>query len=148
MDPNPTALHKPYAVVPVSTLFEVTITADNGVPTAATRSVYNVLLSPLSGVRANVNRFGPREVMIKGRFTGTAAATADCQVALWQWDRDSSQWYATNCVTIAGTTVVSGSLTKGSMGKVETDPNSQVAYLEVTGLIADQDIVLMVTKVA
>ena len=144
---NPTSLHKPYAVVPASALFELTITDDNGVPTAATRSVYNVLLAPLSGVRANVNRFGPTEVMIKGRFTGTDAANANCQVALWQWDRDSGQWYVTNSVTIAGTTVVSGSLTKGSMGKVETDPNSRAGYLEVTGLIANQDIVLMVTKV-
>jgi hypothetical protein len=144
---NPTSLHKPYLVGTAFTGYELTITADNGVPTAGDGSVYNVRLAPLSGVRANVNRFGPKKVMIKGRFTGTAAATADCQVALWQWDADSEQWYATNCVTIAGTTVVSGSLTKGSMGQVDTDPNSRRGYLEVTGLAANQDIVLMVTKV-
>lgn len=144
---NPTSLHKPYLVGTAFTGYELTITADNGVPTAGDASVYNVRLAPLDGVRANVNRFGPEEVMIKGRFTGTAAATADCQVALWQWDADSEQWYATNCVTIGGTTTVSGSLTKGSMGKVETDPNSRRGYLEVTGLAANQDIVLMVTKV-
>lgn len=45
---------------------------------------------------------------------------------------------------------MTGSLTKGSMGKVETDPNSRRAYLEVSGLsggAAAQTIVLMVTKV-
>lgn len=144
---NPTSLHKPYAVVPTSALFELTILADNGVPTAGDSSVHNVILNPQSGVRSNVNRFGPLEAMIKGRFTGSAAATADCQVALWQWDKDTSQWYATNSVSIGGETTVSGSLTKGSMGKVDMDPNSTLGYLEVTGIIADQDIVLVVTKV-
>lgn len=137
---------KPYTGDSTSN-YEVTITADNGVPTAGDSTVANVTFAPQSGVNVAVNRLGPREVMIKGRFTGTAAATADCQVALWQWDSDSSQWYATNCVTIAGTTVVTGSLTKGSMGKVDTDPNSRLGYLEVTGIAANQDIVLMVTKV-
>lgn len=50
-------------------------------------------------------------------------------------------------MTIAGTTTVSGSLTKGSMGLVELDPNSARGFAEVTGLIADQDIVLTFTKV-
>ncbi len=144
---NPTQLHKPYLVGTAFTGYKLTIAADNGVPTAADASVYNVKLAPLSGVRANVNRFGPLEVMIEGYFTGTAKATADCQVALWQWNDTTEQWYATNAVTIAGTAVVTGSLTKGSMGKIETNPSSRRGYLEVTGLIADQDIVLTVTKV-
>lgn len=88
---NPTSLHKPYKVGAAFTGYEITITTDNGVPTAGDASVYNVKLAPLSGVRANVNRFGPLEVMIKGRFTGTDKVNADCQVALWQWDRDSEQ---------------------------------------------------------
>lgn len=137
---------KPYTGTS-ATDYKVTITADNGVPTAGTSSVSNVTFAPQSGVNVAVNRRGPEKVMIKGTFTGTAAATADCQVALWQWDKDSEEWYATNAVTIAGTSVVTGSLTKGSMGLVETDPNSRLGYLEVTGLVANQDIELVVTKV-
>lgn len=130
-----------------ATDYKVTITDDNGVPTAGDSSVSNVTFAPQSGVNVTVNRQGPTEVMIKGTFTGTDAANADCQVALWQWDAKSEEWYATNCVTIAGTAVVTGSLTKGSMGKVETDPSSRLGYLEVTGLIVNQDIELVVTKV-
>jgi len=130
-----------------ATDYKVTITDDNGVPTAGDSTVANVTFAPQTGVNAQVNRQGPTEVMVKGTFTGTDAANADCQVALWQWDEDSEEWYATNCVTIAGTAVVTGSLTKGSMGKVDTDPNSRLGYLEVTGLIANQDIELIVTKV-
>lgn len=88
---NPTSKHKPYLVGTAFTGYELTITADNGIPTAATASDYNVKLRPLSGTRSEVNRFGPKKVMIKGVFTGTAAATADCQVALWQWDADTEQ---------------------------------------------------------
>ncbi len=144
---NPTSLHKPYLVGTAFTGYELTITDDNDVPTAEDASVYNVQIAPLSGVRANVNRFGPEVVMVEGYFTGTAKATADCQVNLWMWNATTEQWYATNAGTIAGTTVVSGSLTKGSSFKVETNPAMRRAYLEVTGLIADQDIVLTVTKV-
>lgn len=147
---NPTSLHKPYLVGTAFTGYELTITADNGVPTEATASAYNVRTAPLDGVRANVNRFGPEEVMIEGYFTGTDKANADCQVAFWQWNDTTEQWYATNCVTIAGTAVVSGSLTKGSMGKVETNPSSRRGYIEVTGLsggAAAQTAVITVTKV-
>lgn len=145
---TPDSLHKPYRVKPfTSTVYELTITDDNSPPTAEDGSVYNVRIAPLSGVRANVNRFGPREVMIEGVFTGTDATNADCQVTFWQWNATTEQWYCPNSVTIAGTTVTAGSLTKGSMGKVETNPNSRRGFLEVTGLQANQDIVLTVTKV-
>jgi hypothetical protein len=127
-----------------SSNYEVTITADNAVPTAVGDA--NVTFAPQTGVNAAVNRLGPREVMIKGRFTGTAAATADCVVALWLWDKDAEQWHKSNGVPIGGTTTIAGSLTKGSMGKVDSDPNARLGYLQVSGIVANQDIVLMVTK--
>jgi hypothetical protein len=143
---NPTSLHKPFAVVPASALFELTIAADNGAPTAGDSSVANVTLAPISGLRANVNRFGPKEVMIKARFTGAGAALADVTAIFWQWDKDSSQWYATNMVPLRGVDAVSA--TGGSMAKVETDPNSRLGYIEIDGLDGDEDIVVVVTKVS
>jgi hypothetical protein len=139
-------MNKPYTGT-AATNYEVTITADNAVPTAVGDA--NVTFAPQSGVNVAVNRIGPREVMIKGRFTGTDAVNADCVVALWLWDKDAEQWHKTNGVPIAGTTVIAGSLTKGSMGKVDNDPNARLGYLQVSGLsggAAAQTIVLMVTK--
>ena len=104
---NPTSLHKPFAVVPASATYELTIAADNGAPTANDASVYNVLLAPVSGVRSNVNRFGPLEVMIKAVFTGAGAALADVTAIFWQWDVDTEEWYATNMVPLRGVDAVS-----------------------------------------
>ena len=142
---NPTSLHKPFAVVPASATYELTIAADNGAPTANDASVYNVLLAPVSGVRSNVNRFGPLEVMIKAVFTGAGAALADVTAIFWQWDADTEEWYATNMVPLRGVDAVSA--TGGSMAKVETDPNSRLGYIEIDGLDGDEDVVLVVTKV-
>ncbi len=142
---NPTSLHKPYAVVPASDTFELSLSTNNGVPTAQDASVYNVLLAPLSGVRANVNRFGPLEVMIKAVFTGAGAAAADINAIFWQWDDDTSEWYATNKVPLRGVSAVSA--TGGSMAKVETDPNSRRGYIQITDLDGDEVAVLVVTKV-
>ena len=144
---NPTAAHKPYLVDPFTAgTFELTIAADNGVPTAKTASVYNVRLAPLSGVVANVNRFGPLKVMIKAHFTGAGAALADVTAIFWQWDADVEEWYATNMVPLRGVDAVSA--TGGSMAVVETDPNSRRGYIEINDLDGDEAVVLTVTKVA
>jgi hypothetical protein len=142
---NPTSLHKPYLVGTAFTGYELTIAADNGAPTAQDASVYNVRLAPLDGVRSNVNRFGPLEVMIKATFTGAGAALADVTAIFWQWDATVEEWYATNMVPLRGVDAVSA--TGGSMAKVETDPNSRRGYIEIDGLDADEDVVLVVTKV-
>lgn len=147
---NPTSLHKPYLVGTAFTGYELTITADNGVPTAKTLSDYNVRMSPLSGVRANVNRYGAKKVMIEGHFTGTDKVNADCQVQLWTWNAETEEWHATNAGVIGGTTTVSGSLTKGSQFMVDVNPMHRQGYIQVTGLsggAAAQTAVITVTKV-
>lgn len=147
---NPTSLHKPYLVGTAFTGYELTITSDNGVPTAATLSDYNVRMNPVSGTRANVNRFGAQEVMVEVVFTGTNKAAADCQIQLWTWNATTEQWVVANAATGAAPAVVSGSLTKGSMFKVETNPNHRQGYIQVTGLVggaAAQTAVVTVTKV-
>lgn len=147
---NPTSLHKPYLVGTAFTGYELTITTDNGIPTAGTLSDYNVRMNPVSGTRANVNRFGPKKVMVEVYFTGTDKVNADCQIQLWTWNATTEQWVVANASTGAGTTVISGSLTKGSMFEVITNPNHRQGYIQVTGLsggAAAQTAVVTVTKV-
>ena len=141
-----TQRHKPYAVVPASAVYELTIAADNGAPTAATRTDHNVVFSPASNISSAANRIGPREIMIKARFTGAGAALADVTAILWAYDEDADQWHATNMVPLRGVDAVSA--TGGSMAKVDFDPNVKVGYIEIDGLDGDEAAVLMVTKVA
>lgn len=136
---------KPFAVVPASALFELTIAADNGAPTAADGSVANVIFAPTTGINATENRFGPREVMVKARFTGAGAAGAAVTAVLWQFDEDSGQWYGSNMVPLRGVDALA--VTGGSMAKVDVDPNTRRAYIEIDGLDGDEDAVLVVTKV-
>ncbi len=147
---NPTALHKPYLVGSAFTGYELTIATDNGIPTAKTLSDYNVRMTPLSGTRATVNRYGAKKVMVEGHFTGTDKVNADCQVQLWTWNAETEEWHATNANTIGGTTVVSGSLTKGSQFEVSVNPMHRQGYIQVTGLsggASAQTAVITVTKV-
>ncbi len=143
MSCNQTYINKPYTGT--ASPWELTIAADNGAPTAGDSSVANVTFAPQSGVNVAVNRLGPREVMIKSRFTGAGAALADVTAILWLWDKDSSQWYASNMVPLRGVDAISA--TGGSMAKVDMDPNARLGYIEIDGLDADEDAVLIVTRV-
>lgn len=136
--------HKPYTGD--SSNYEITIAADNGAPTAGDSSVANVTFAPSTGVSSAQNRIGPKEVMIKARFIGAGAATADVTAILWLWDADVSQWHASNMVVLRGVDAISA--TGGSMAKVDNDPNARLGYIEIDGLDADEDAVLVVTKVS
>ncbi len=147
---NPTSLHKPYLAGPAFTGYELTVTTDNGIPTAGTLSDYNIRMNPLSGTRAQVNRYGAKKVMVEVYFTGTDKVNADCQIQFWTWNAETEQWHAPNAATGAGTAVVSGSPTKGSQFAVDVNPMHRQGYVQVTGLsggAAAQTAVITVTKV-
>jgi hypothetical protein len=137
--------HKPYAVVPASTAYKLTIAADNGAPTAQTRSVHNVVFAPTSGINAVENRQGPKKVQISATFTGVGAALADVTAILWGYDEDSDEWYGSNMVPLRGVDAISA--TGGSIGHVDWNPAYRVGYCEIDGLDADEDAVLVFTKV-
>jgi hypothetical protein len=71
-------------------------------------------------------------------------------VQLWTWNAVTEEWHATNAGVIGGTTVVSGSLTKGSQFRVDVNPAHRQGFIQVTGLAggaAAQTAVITVTKV-
>lgn len=142
---NQTFKSKPYTGSS-SDDYQVTIAADNGAPTAGDSSVANVTFAPQSGVNVAVNRLGPSEVALKAVFEGVGAPTADVTAILWMWDNDSEEWYASSMVPLRGVDTVSA--TGGSMAIVSTDPNSRLGYIEIDGLDADEDVLVIVTKVS
>ena len=132
--------HVPYTGT--SADYEVPISSDNAAPSAVGDANVDF---------RNANRYkGPKAVTIKGRFTGSAAASVDITVTLYQWDPDanagSGAWHMCNGGPMIGTDGYP-SLTAGGMIRVETDPNCRYGYLRVNGLAANQVAELMVTKV-
>lgn len=143
MSANPTFLHKPYTGTK-ATNYEEEIAADNGAPTAGDVSVATVNIAPLTGVNAQMNRFGPRSVAISARFSGAGAATADVTAIYWQWSAWSSQWYPSNKVPLRGVDAVSA--TGGASANVDCNPNARKGYVEIDGLDGDEDVFVVVEK--
>jgi hypothetical protein len=126
-------------------VFELTIAADNGAPTAADRTVHNVVFAPTTGINASENRQGAKKIMVAARFTGVGAPLADVTGIMWGYNEDSGQWYPSNMFPLRGVDAVSA--TGGAMATVDWNPAYRVGYIEIDGLDADEDAVLVFTKV-
>lgn len=77
----------------------------------------------------------------KGRFTGSAAASADVSVTLWCYDRNSAQWYPTAKMRFVGIDNITLELgnTKDMSAPIGT---SHVGF-EVEDLLTNQTLHLM-----
>lgn len=118
--------------------YEQQIAAANGNPTDGSVSgAHMVFANPdAEGYVARVKR-GPKKLVIKGRFTGAAAASADAVCRYWCYDAYTEKWHCTATFELVHPDA--GSSTKGAMAIVENDPNASHGYLEaVSGVGATQ----------
>jgi len=126
--------------------YEQQLTAANGDPTDGDVSGAHITFADPSA-DANIARVrrGPKKLLIKSRFTGSAKATAEWVCRYWCYDAYTEKWHQTALFTLVHQDA--GTATKGGMAIVDNDPNASHGYIEVvSGVAANQ--VLEVTVVA
>jgi hypothetical protein len=126
---------------------ELDITADVGKPTGTGDS--NVIAiqeyekPPKEDGTATTYPFEVGQTwQFKGRFSGTAAATANILVTLWCYDRASEQWYGTAALNFVGESLL-GTVDLGNCKDMSAVLGTSHVGLEVEGLLADQDFHVM-----
>jgi hypothetical protein len=122
--------------------YEVQITAANGDPTDGSADDANVTFASQTGTEVAKVRRGPRELMIKARFTGSSKATAEWTCRYWCYDAYAAVWHCTATFLLVHPDA--GSSTKGSVAIVDNDPNASHGYIEVvSGVAANQVLEVM-----
>lgn len=121
--------------------YEQQITAANGVPTDGVSTDANVTFTSADGTTGAVRR-GPRELLIKGRFTGSDKANASWTLRYWFYDAYAKVWHCSNTFVLTGS--AGWGAAQGEYAIVDNDPNASHGYIEVvSGVSANQVLEVM-----
>jgi hypothetical protein len=120
----------------------LTSTSDITAPTGAPDITKdNVWLVQKTGNGAQDLEVG-KTWQIKGRFSGSAEATADVLVTLWCYDRTTEQWYALAAMRFLGTNGL-GTVDVGNSKDFAAPIGTSYVGAEVVGLAANQTLHLV-----
>jgi len=128
--------NSPLSVNPAdSTDYEVPLTAANGAPSGV--GTVHATYAPQSGAEVKKVRRAPKKIQIQGKFTGSAAASAEWVCAYWSYNPDTERWVSSEHFTLVGDDARSATL--GQVKNLDHDPNARYGYIEVvSGVLANQ----------
>jgi len=114
------------------------ITAPTGAPDTDDDNVWSVQRTGNGSMALEVGKTW----QLKGRFSGTAEASADVLVTLWAYDRTTEQWYALASMQFLGSTGL-GTADMGNCKDFAAPIGTSHLGAEVVGLAADQTLHLV-----
>lgn len=110
----------------------------SGAPDVADDNVWLVQRTGNGGQRLEVGKTW----QIKGRFTGSAKATADALITMYAYDRTTEQWYPLAAMRIVGSAAL-GTVDLGNCKDFAAPIGTSYVGVEVVGLAANQTLHLV-----
>lgn len=115
---------------------ELTILADNGAP--AVVGDCNVTL-------ATAHDRAPQRISIMGRVSGAAEAAAVITLKWYVYHWKTAQFYQAAHMQVVGSSGFTN--TQGNILVVQHNPQCQLGYVEATGIVANQDLHVVIDEV-
>lgn len=115
---------------------ELYIASDNAAP--AVVGDCNVIIT-------TAHEKAPQKLCLMGRIDGTAEAAAIVTINWYVYHWKTAQFYMSATMTITGSGGISP--TQGNILVVNHNPQCQRGYIQATGLVANQDLYMVVDQV-